>query len=109
MAVPSIYHLALLADWQQAQASPEQVYTTSTLGISLADEGFIHCSLANQVDRIAGFIYRGIPNVVLLTVDQSKLNSPVRFENLEGGSELFPHIYGPLNLNAVISAEPYHL
>ena len=103
----SIYHLALLDNWQEAQASPEREYTTSTLGTTLAEQGFIHCSFDNQVDRIANFIFKGVPDVVLLTICQSKLKSPVKVENLEGGTELFPHIYGTLNLDAVTKVEPY--
>jgi len=102
-----IYHLALAKDWELAQASPSQEYTISTLGSTLEDEGFIHCSFAEQVPRIAGFIYKGVPDVVLLTIDQSKLKPPVKLENLDGGTELFPHIYGPLNLDAVVNVESY--
>jgi uncharacterized protein (DUF952 family) len=44
--------------------------------------------------------------VVLLSIDESKLTSPIREENTEGGTELYPHIYGPLNVSAVVSAQP---
>jgi uncharacterized protein (DUF952 family) len=40
----------------------------------------------------------------LLCIEEEKLTAPVRYENLEGGKELFPHIYGPLNLEAVAQA-----
>ena len=102
-----IYHLALAKDWEQAKTSPSQEYVISTLGATLEDEGFIHCSFAEQVSRIADFIYKGIPNVVLLTIDQTKLKYPVKLENLDGGTEPFPHIYGALNLDAVVNVEPY--
>jgi uncharacterized protein (DUF952 family) len=102
-----IYHLALAKDWEQAKTSPNQEYVVSALGATLEVEGFIHCSFAEQVPRIADFIYKGIPNVILLQIDQVKLKHPVKFENLDGGTDLFPHIYGPLNIDAVINVEPY--
>lgn len=104
---PYIYHLALQSDWENALTNSCGLYEMSTLGVTLAQQGYIHCSYANQVNRIANFIYRGTPNVILLTIDPAKLLSPVKSENLEGGTELFPHIYGPLNLNAVFKASPY--
>ena len=102
-----IYHLALAKDWEQAKTSPSQEYAISTLGATLDEVGFIHCSFAEQVTRIADFIYKGVPDVILLTIDQTKLKYPVKLENLDGGTELFPHIYGALNLDAVVNVEPY--
>lgn len=97
-----IYHLALQADWSSAQAVGE--YRTSTIGFELADVGFIHCSFSHQLQRVADAFYRGRTDVVLLSIDESRLTSVIREENTERGSELFPHIYGPLNVDAVASA-----
>ena len=100
-----IYHLALAADWSGAQAGGND-YRVSSIGRLLDDVGFIHCSFAGQLQRVADAFYRGRTDVVLLSIDAAKVTSPIREENTEGGSELFPHIYGPLNLDAVIDVRP---
>ncbi|MHB1445448.1 MAG: DUF952 domain-containing protein [Acidimicrobiales bacterium] len=100
-----LYHLALEAEWQALLAQGKD-YEHSTLGRSLAEQGFIHCSYAHQVQGVADFIYRDRSDVVLLTIDPNKLSAKVVVENLEGGEELFPHIYGPLPLAAVLRASP---
>jgi glutathione S-transferase len=95
-----IYHLALRGEWQEA--TKERVaYQRSTLGKSLQDEGFIHCSFASQVQAIASVIFQGQADVVLLTIDPSRVQAEIRVENVDGGEEMFPHIYGPLPLDAV--------
>jgi uncharacterized protein (DUF952 family) len=64
-------------------------------------EGFIHCSHASQVVATANRIFRGRKDLVLLEIDPSLLGCRVVDENLEGGTELFPHIYGRLKMSAV--------
>ena len=54
-----------------------------------------------RVQMVADRIYRGRADVVILSIDASRLNSRVRTDNLEGGDDIFPHIYGPLPLDAV--------
>ena len=100
-----IYHLALADDWADSLASGRD-YATSTLGISLEQQGFIHCSFADQVQRIADLFYRGRRDVVLLRIDPTLLTSPVRVE--EADADAFPHVYGPLDLEAVLDARPWH-
>ena len=78
----------------------------SSIGRHLDDVGFIHCSFENQLQRVADAFYRGRTDVVLLSIDESKLTSPIREESTEGGTEVYPHIYGPLNVGAVVSARP---
>ena len=68
---------------------------------AFAREGFIHCSYASQVEGVANRIFRGVTGLVLLEIDAGRLTAKVVEENLEGGSEQFPHIYGPLPLSAV--------
>ena len=89
----------------QAQARGSD-YRVSSIGRHLDDVGFIHCSFENQLQRVADAFYRGRADVVLLSIDESKLTSPIREENTEGGTEVYPHIYGPLNVSAVVSARP---
>jgi uncharacterized protein (DUF952 family) len=99
-----IYHLAVGADWSEAVESARS-YARSTLGKSLADEGFIHCSLASQVGTIADLVYRGRSDLMLLVIDPSLVPVEIRLENTEGGDDLFPHVYGELPLTAVVRAE----
>ncbi|MHB1927920.1 MAG: DUF952 domain-containing protein [Acidimicrobiales bacterium] len=107
--VPSpIYHLALRGEWADAVVGGEG-YRRSTLGKSLAEEGFIHCSFADQVRTVADMVYRGRDDVVLLSIDSSLLQSPVRVEDVGGAGQAFPHIYGPLPVPAVVGASPVPL
>ena len=70
--------------------------------MAFAQEGFIHCSYAHQVLPVANRIFRGRRDLVVLEIDPSGLACPVVDENLEGGTELFPHVYGRLKMTAVI-------
>jgi uncharacterized protein (DUF952 family) len=98
-----IYHLALAADWAGAQGEGND-YRVSSLGRHLDEVGFIHCSFPHQLQRVADTYYRGRTDVVLLTIDRSKVASPIREEDTDGGTDLYPHIYGPLNVEAVTTA-----
>jgi uncharacterized protein (DUF952 family) len=103
--VPIIYHIAAADDWQQAVKDGE--YTTSTIGRTLAQEGFLHASVASQVNWVANKFYRGVRgDLVLLVIDTALLSSPLRYDPVPGWDEPFPHIYGPLNTGAVVRAVP---
>ena len=94
-----IYHLAIRQAWEAAgdEGGP---YRRSTIDRSLDEEGFIHCSYRDQVQGVADRFYRGRADVLLLTVDPSKVQAEIKTENL------FPHIYGPLPIEAVVQVEP---
>jgi glutathione S-transferase len=96
-----IYHLALEGEWREA-AERGGPYGRSTLGKSQAEVGFIHCSFARQVEATARLIYGGRKDVVLLVIDPSAVHAEIRIENLDGGGERFPHIYGELPAAAVV-------
>ena len=103
-----LYHLALRQDWQAAQA--EGAYRLSTRGRSLQEVGFVHLSQAHQVEATAGRFYSDVPagELLLLTIEPQRLQEAgleVRFEPAPGSGELFPHLYGPLPLQAVLLAE----
>jgi uncharacterized protein (DUF952 family) len=100
-----IYHIATASDWAQAQAAGE--YTTSTRGRTLAEEGFIHCSTADQVAEVANMVYQGVPDLLLLAIDTGRVRPEIRIEQVAGSAEPFPHIYGPLNLDAVVEARRF--
>ena len=100
-----IYHIATASDWAQAQAAGE--YTTSTRGRTLAEEGFIHCSTADQVAEVANMVYQGVPDLLLLAIDTGRVRPEIRIEQVAGSAEPFPRIYGPLNLDAVVEARRF--
>ncbi len=103
--VSRIYHIAVRADWEQALASG--AYTTSTVGKTLAEEGFIHASAASQVASTANAYYRDVPgDLVLLVIDPDRLDAELRYEDVPGAELPFPHIYGPLNVDAVLAVAP---
>ena len=100
-----IYHITTASDWAQAQASGE--YTLSTRGLTLAEEGFIHCSTAGQVATVANMLYQGLPDLLVLVIDTDLVRPEIRIEQLAGAPEPFPHIYGPLNPDAVVGTRRF--
>jgi uncharacterized protein (DUF952 family) len=98
-----IYHIAMAPDWAQAQADGE--YTMSTRGRTLAEQGFIHGSTAEQVAPVANMIYKGLPDLLVLVIDTDRVRPDIRFEPVPGWDEPFPHIYGPLNAEAVVETQ----
>ena len=92
-----ILHATPRTEWAAAQKQGN--YTAD----SLAGEGFIHCSTEKQIVRVANMIFAGQHGLVLLVIDPARLTSDLRWEpGVDLASELFPHIYGPLNLDAVV-------
>ena len=100
-----IYHIAAAADWEQAQR--QGAYTMSTRGRTLAEEGFIHASTAEQVPLVAAAYYRDAPDLVLLVIDTERVGAPIRYEQVPGQPDPYPHIYGSLNLDAILEARPF--
>jgi glutathione S-transferase len=98
-----IFHLATLADWRAAQATG--AYTTSTLGVTLEEEGFIHCSRADQWERVRAAFYADVTEpLVLLEIDTDLLGVPVVEEPpAPGVEETFPHVYGAVAPAAVVA------
>jgi uncharacterized protein (DUF952 family) len=103
--VSRIYHIARAADWDRAQA--DGAYTTSSVAKTLAEEGFIHASQESQVTRTANKFYRDVPGaLVVLVIEVERVRAEVRYEDVPGAELPFPHIYGPLNADAVVAAWP---
>jgi uncharacterized protein (DUF952 family)/GNAT superfamily N-acetyltransferase len=96
-----LYHITAVSTWEAAQKKGNYDFD------SLKSDGFIHCSLREQVASVANRRFRSRNDLILLQIDESKITAPVKYENLEGGHEKFPHIYGPLNLDAVIKVFPF--
>ena len=101
-----IYHITSQSAWSEARQSGE--YQAE----SLVTEGFIHCSTEAQVLPVVEKFYLGKHDLLLLTIDPALLSSVLKWEPPSGGTpppgvpegDLFPHIYGPLNLDAVVKA-----
>lgn len=92
-----IFHIARREQWTCAKQSG--VYGSDTVGT----EGFLHASLPRQVIRVANRLFRGRKGLVLLWIDPEKVQSQIRYEAAADGEE-YPHIYGPLNADAVVQA-----
>jgi uncharacterized protein (DUF952 family) len=98
-----IFHIATAADWRRTLESG--TYTTSTVGVTLEEEGFIHASRREQVQGVFDRYYRSLrEDLVLLTIDTARLESEVRVEPV--GDDTYPHVYGPINRRAVIDVVP---
>jgi len=90
----TIMHIARRKDWEGAKE--KGCYR----GDTLENQGFIHCSTPGQVIKVANSLYRGRRDLVLLRIDPDRVEPEIRYE---GEGETYPHIYGPLNLDAVTS------
>ncbi len=88
-----IVHICSVGEWQQAAIAG--VF----LDASYERNGFIHCSMPEQVVDVANRFYRGIPELVLLWIDPGTLVSEIRWSITDGS--IYPHVYGPINLPAV--------
>lgn len=99
-----IFHIAEVADWAAARVAGD--YRISTRGRTLAEEGFIHASRRDQVLGVADAYYADAGPLLLLSIDPARLTSPVRDDEVAPGV-VFPHIYGPINLDAVVAATPF--
>jgi uncharacterized protein (DUF952 family) len=92
-----IFHLTSRSSWSVAQKAG--AYSAD----SLASDGFIHCSRAEQVLRVAEAFFAGQRGLALLVIDPGRLNAELRWEpGTDLPTESFPHVYGPINLDAVV-------
>jgi len=99
-----IFHIASRNAWNEARARGD--YRAE----SLDTEGFIHCSTEEQVIPVAENFFKGQSSLLLLVIEPERLTSELKWEPPADGSpppgvpegDLFPHIYGPVNLDAVV-------
>jgi uncharacterized protein (DUF952 family) len=85
------------------QADLEKYLNADSLEVpSLQSSGFIHCSTLEQVISVANYIAPYDEEMQLIEIDPDRLRSEVRYENTDGGDELYPHIYGPVNRDAIV-------
>jgi uncharacterized protein (DUF952 family) len=90
-----IYHIVLPEVWE---AFDTELYRHS----SLVTEGFIHCSFESQLDGVLQRYYSNADTVVILEIESDRLMSRMIREP-STGSEVYPHVYGPINRNAIVS------
>jgi uncharacterized protein (DUF952 family) len=93
-----IYHIVLPEVWEHFKSRP------SYQPESLALEGFIHCSYPNQLDGVLKRYYGGVAKVLILKIDTEKVLAKLVKEP-STNNEMYPHIYGRLNHNAVVGVE----
>jgi uncharacterized protein (DUF952 family) len=92
-----IYHIVLLDAWAAFE-------TGLYFATSLETEGFIHCSFADQLDAVVERYYSGEKRVVVLEIESEKLMSRM-IKEPSTNSEIYPHVYGPINRDAIIGVE----
>jgi uncharacterized protein (DUF952 family) len=98
----TIFHITKREQWEKAKL--EGVYHADTLH----SQGFIHCSTSQQIVKVANALYHAQRELVLLCIATNKVQSEIKYQSV-GSQELYPHIYGPLNVDAVtkvINFEP---
>ncbi|MFF6997244.1 DUF952 domain-containing protein [Streptomyces sp. NPDC008313] len=103
-----LLHITERSLWEAARTAG--TYEWSTRGRGLRQEGFVHCSLRHQLPAVAAFLYgsyTGPDDLVVLVVDAGRLDVPVRYEAAEPGGEEFPHVYGPIPVEAVVDVEAW--
>jgi uncharacterized protein (DUF952 family) len=103
--VKLIFHITTPAAWAEAQIEGQVVAE------SLATEGFIHCSRAEQLLPVAKRFYAGVDGLLVLAIDESRVVPWLVNEGPTGAADpfaqdVFPHVYGPIPLSAVIAAAP---
>ena len=91
-----IYHVTTLKEWEAARLKNE--YTP----VNFEQDGFIHCSVEKQIPGVLDRFYKGQTGLVKLKIEKEKVQRPVLFELAIDLDELFPHIYGALNLDSVV-------
>lgn len=103
-----ILHITTPAEWEKALFEGE--YSAP----SLDSDGFIHCSTIKQTTDTANIFFRGQKGLILLCIDEKKLKSECKYEDPVGGGQhdpnvgnLFPHVYGSINLSAVIKVADF--
>ena len=89
-----IYHIVLLDVWAAFDTGHYE-------HPSLASEGFIHCSFSDQLDGVIGRYYSEAEYVVVLEIESDRLMSRM-IKEPSTNSEIYPHVYGPINRNAIV-------
>ena len=97
-----IFHITTKQNWEEAKEKGEY------RGDTLASQGFIHCSTDEQLDEVVQFLFKGKAGLVLLEIDESKVIPKIKYED-GGNGKLYPHIYGSLNVDAVVNVRDFEV
>lgn len=92
-----IYHIVATDRWAEFEHQTEYISET------FATETFIHCSRKEQLAGVLTRFYAGVTNLLLLEIDETQLTSPLIYEAATDTNDTFPHIYGPINREAIVS------
>ena len=92
-----IYHIVLPDAWASFDSD---LYRHA----SLETEGFIHCSFVDQLDTVIKRYYSGAANIVVLEIESDRLMSRM-LKEASTGNEIYPHIYGPINRDAIVGVK----
>ncbi|WP_192183333.1 DUF952 domain-containing protein [Mesorhizobium amorphae] len=98
-----IYKIAPEALWREAEKNG--CFTGAAIDVA---DGFIHFSTAGQVRETAARHFAGQSDLLLIAIDGSRLGDALKYEVSRGGAQ-FPHLYAPLDLEAVIWVKPLPL
>ncbi|MDX2047145.1 MAG: DUF952 domain-containing protein [Chitinophagaceae bacterium] len=98
--MPTIYHITTRSSWEAAK---KKGYYESP---SLAEEGYIHCSLDQQIQGVLERYFKGKTDLVKLVIDTDKLTSQFIYDWSMSVADTFPHVYGPINIDAVTDVKP---
>lgn len=94
-----LYHITERSAWESALPSGE--YRMSTRGVTLEQEGFIHCSRPHQLRAVAERVYGDADDLVVLVIDSDRLGVPLKYESPAPGTDEYPHVYGSIPVAAV--------
>ena len=97
----TILHITTRTAWEEAQ------FAGNYTGDTLHSDGFIHLCQPVQLLTVAERFFKGQEGLVVMVVDSERVRSPLRYEQSDG--EDFPHLYGPLNMDAVLQVVDFPL
>lgn len=98
--MPIIFHITTEPEWAAAKATGH--YESG----SLKEEGFIHCCQEDQISDVRQRYFEGKQQLLKLTIDTSKLKSQLIYEWSPSNAATYPHVYGPINTDAVVQVDP---
>jgi uncharacterized protein (DUF952 family) len=97
--MPVIFHITTEPEWTAAKAAG--LYEAP----SLKDEGFIHCCQEDQISDVRNRYFAGMQQLLKLSIDTSKLKSQLIYEWSPSNAATYPHVYGPINIDAVLAVD----
>lgn len=97
-----IFHIANKNVWEESKATGEY------RGDTLQTEGFIHCSTLEQIYEVACYLFSKKKDLVILEIDENLVIPEIKYEDA-GNGKLYPHIYGPLNVDSVKNTRDFYI